>query len=990
MTGSPASPASKVSGAFERILEAERGGDESARAEILAGLPPDARSEVEGLLADLELIRARRAEIGHGPESGLRLGPYKLERRIGQGGASTVWEALDPRLDRRVAIKVLHPHLALSKRQVDRFEREARLVASLQHPGICKLLDVGVEDGLHYLVQELVPEGRTLLDLIAERGTFARGADGIREMAAVMRRVCEAVGAVHARRVAHRDLKPNNILLRLDGEPVVSDFGLAAITEEEDLGLTSVKAGTPFYLSPEQVEGQSHADVRSDVFSLGVTLYECLSGLRPFDGESAVVVGRKIVEAEPEPLRRLRPSIPADLAAVCSVALEKDPKRRYPDAGAMAADLARFLKGAPVVARPTSRPRRWIRSLRKRPVLLAGVAGLLGVAFVGVIYALQVAEYDSRLRAQSALLERTLEAAEFFTSGPLLNLGPETPEVLLELAEAARDDFAEDPNGQAQILSTVGDIYAGIGLFTLASEHYAEAATAIESMKLDSAAAVDLRIAQLRSLEYDFQAERSIELGESLLTQAAVLGDPIRSARVRSMLSSSYAFLQMDEAQAELEERFGAVTDQVETALQGLKVGADAPEQKLELRRLLARELLNERRFEEALEAATQTLDEHVALYGREDLRTLMAAYQRGRSLGRLWANRSLRSVESQPPLEFAQAILEEARGWAGETSRVALEMRWLVAEFQLSSGQPGRAFENYDFVARHYGKWIGEENPRYLSLLCARAITATKLGAAQQAVETLDRVIAVRERVVGADHFNTLIARRARAEALLRLGRFEEAEHEFVRVWERFRSQGGFRGTEGIVHSAFYLGDTLTHLGRFEEGIEWLRRTQEILSEEQGPEEALDIAYYSNWLEMLDALLRRDPQGLNSVVAATKSRFPEKSVDVRPFEIAGALLAGDALPPSRAELLADASHVAVEVAAIELAREYAAGDVERARSLAQRVNLEGAAYGRLWNEGYTPSMQVLSQLLASAMREAVGEDLLPIERQILQRLDVE
>jgi tetratricopeptide (TPR) repeat protein len=607
-----------------------------------------------------------------------------------------------------------------------------------------------------------------------------------------------------------------------------------------------------------------------------------------------------------------------------------------------------------------------------------------------VIYALQVAEYDSRLRAQSALLERTLEAAEFFTSGPLLNLGPETPEVLLELAEAARDDFAEDPNGQAQILSTVGDIYAGIGLFTLASEHYAEAATAIESMKLDSAAAVDLRIAQLRSLEYDFQAERSIELGESLLTQAAVLGDPIRSARVRSMLSSSYAFLQMDEAQAELEERFGAVTDQVETALQGLKVGADAPEQKLELRRLLARELLNERRFEEALEAATQTLDEHVALYGREDLRTLMAAYQRGRSLGRLWANRSLRSVESQPPLEFAQAILEEARGWAGETSRVALEMRWLVAEFQLSSGQPGRAFENYDFVARHYGKWIGEENPRYLSLLCARAITATKLGAAQQAVETLDRVIEVRERVVGADHFNTLIARRARAEALLRLGRFEEAEHEFVRVWERFRSQGGFRGTEGIVHSAFYLGDTLTHLGRFEEGIEWLRRTQEILSEEQGPEEALDIAYYSNWLEMLDALLRRDPQGLNSVVAATKSRFPEKSVDVRPFEIAGALLAGDALPPSRAELLADASHVAVEVAAIELAREYAAGDVERARSLAQRVNLEGAAYGRLWNEGYTPSMQVLSQLLASAMREAVGEDLLPIERQILQRLDVE
>ncbi|MHC4261911.1 MAG: serine/threonine-protein kinase, partial [Planctomycetota bacterium] len=930
-------------------------------------------------------------EIGHGPESGLRLGPYRLERRIGQGGASTVWEAFDPRLARKVAIKVLHPHLALSRRQVERFEREARLAANLHHPAICKLLDVGVEDGLHYLVQELVPEGRTLLDLIAENELRIGTGGGFREMALIMHRVCEAVGAVHAQGVAHRDLKPNNILMRHAADPVVSDFGLSAVTEEDDLGLTSVKAGTPFYLSPEQVDGQQHADVRSDVFSLGVTLYECLTGRRPFEGESAVVVGRRIVEDEPVPPRRLRGSISRDLETICLVALEKDPTRRYPDASAMAADLASFLAGEPIAARPASPARRLFRALRARPVTTAGAVGALVIASAAAIYAVQVAKYNSQLRARSALLERTLEVAEFFSSGPLANLDPDPPVVLADLAEAARTDFAEDPEGRAQILSTVGEIYASIGFFTLAAEHYGEAADSIESIRPGAAEAADLRIAQLRGLEYDFWARRAIELGEPLLDHPVVIGDPVRSARVRAMLSSSYAYIQNDVAKAALEERFGAVTDQVEAALEGLGETGGTTEQALELRRLLARELLNDRRFEDALEMATRVQEDHVALYGREDLRTLMAGYQRGRSYGRFWANRGPARAGQPPPLRVVEELLAEATAWAGETSRVTLELRWLVAEFKLSSDRAREAFEDYDCTASHYWKWVGEENPRYLSLLCARAIAGTRLGATEDAIETLDRVIEVRERTVGASHFNTLIAHRARAEALTRAGRFEEAEAEFVLVWGRFEALGGSRGREGIMHSGFYLSRLLVELGRLDEAREWLRRTQDFLRKIGSPDLASEMEWEVHSREVNAAIIELDDEALEAALAAARSVGPERTTFfLRPYEIAGALLSGAELPPRNEELYVDRSPVGVEVAAMELAREYAAGDVQRARNLARRVSLDTALYDQEWDEGYPPSIQVLHELLAQAMRDAVGEDLLPVERQILEALGVE
>jgi tetratricopeptide (TPR) repeat protein/predicted Ser/Thr protein kinase len=304
------------------------------------------------------------------------LGDYRVLGEIGRGAMGVVYEAVQEKLGRRVALKVLPATQALQGIARERFLREAQATASLRHPGIVPIYDIAEERGVHFFAMELL-EGRSLRQLLDERGAFEPG-----EAARVAQAAAEALAYAHGQGVIHRDVKPDNIIIRDDGAPVLTDFGLALRADAATLTRAGTIVGTPLYMAPEQARGSKELDRRVDVYALSVTLYELLAGRAPFhDAQDTAVLIDWIGNREPTPLRRVAPQIPAPLAAIVEVGMEKDPARRYPDAAALAADLGRYRAGEPILARPPSgldRALRWVRR-RRRQVILAAVALLLCV-----------------------------------------------------------------------------------------------------------------------------------------------------------------------------------------------------------------------------------------------------------------------------------------------------------------------------------------------------------------------------------------------------------------------------------------------------------------------------------------------------------------------------------------------------------------------------------------------------------------------------------
>ncbi len=274
---------------------------------------------------------------------GTRLGPYEIVKPLGAGGMGEVYEARDTRLDRSVAIKVLPAELARDAGARARFDREARAIAALNHPNICALHDIGDADGHGFLVMERL-EGETLQDRLQ------RGPLEIEQIADYGIALADALDAAHARGLIHRDLKPANIFITTRGVVKILDFGLAktvesdaAVTREVDEALTvaGTTLGTVAYMSPEQLRAEP-LDVRTDLFSLGLVLYEMATGQRAFAGSTSVVVAAGILHQQPQPPRTLRADLPAELERVLLKMLEKDPARRSQSAADVRADFTRI------------------------------------------------------------------------------------------------------------------------------------------------------------------------------------------------------------------------------------------------------------------------------------------------------------------------------------------------------------------------------------------------------------------------------------------------------------------------------------------------------------------------------------------------------------------------------------------------------------------------------------------------------------------------
>jgi eukaryotic-like serine/threonine-protein kinase len=259
-------------------------------------------------------------------------GRYRLDARVGAGGMSTVYRAHDETLQRQVAIKLLNREVSSDSDQLERFRREARAVAQLSHPHIVGVIDAGEDDNRPYIVFEYI-EGETLKERIRRQGRLS-----IPEAVAYAIEIARALGAAHARHIVHRDVKPQNVLIDEEGSAKVTDFGIARTLDEEGLTADGRVIGTTDYVSPEQALGH-HVTGQSDLYSLGIVLYEMLTGEVPFKGDNQIAVAMKHVREPLPDVQRQRPGISAALAAVVDRAAAKQPADRYADDAELIADL---------------------------------------------------------------------------------------------------------------------------------------------------------------------------------------------------------------------------------------------------------------------------------------------------------------------------------------------------------------------------------------------------------------------------------------------------------------------------------------------------------------------------------------------------------------------------------------------------------------------------------------------------------------------------
>ncbi|MBX9625446.1 MAG: protein kinase, partial [Gemmataceae bacterium] len=327
---------------------------------------------------------------------------YEILGELGRGGMGVVYKARHVRLHRVVALKMVLAGAHAGAERLARFFTEAEAVAQLAHPGIVQIYEVGEHDGLPYFSLEFV-DGGSLSQRLGGKPLTAK------EAAGMVRLLAEAMASAHAKGVVHRDLKPANILLTVDGQPKITDFGLAKRLESDASQTRSgTLMGTPNYMAPEQARGDTHSvGPSADVWALGVILYECLTGRTPFVGTSIINTLRQVQGHEPVPPSRLEPGTPADLETICLKCLQKEPAKRYDGARELADDLARFQAGRPIVARPVGAAERLWRWCRRNP-RVAGLTAAVALLLVTVAAGSVVVAYRIAREREAAVAARDL------------------------------------------------------------------------------------------------------------------------------------------------------------------------------------------------------------------------------------------------------------------------------------------------------------------------------------------------------------------------------------------------------------------------------------------------------------------------------------------------------------------------------------------------------------------------------------------------------
>lgn len=548
MSHEPTDPAERLDPVEELIVECleTSAGERASTVERLCSAHPDLAGELRQRLASLdEALLDLSATPDELPE---RLGDFRILRRLGGGGMGVVHEARQESLGRVVALKLIRPEHLWFGRSRDRFRREIEAVARLEHPGIVPVHVVGEEGGVPFFAMERVqgctvaealrklgdtsPDRLRGLDLaraIADDATSAFGESWTDACVSITRQVAEALHHAHTRGVVHRDVKPSNIMLSADGRARLIDFGLTREADGERVTRTGAVMGTVPYTAPEQLRDPRAADARSDVYSLGATLYEMLTLRPPFADDSTPAALAQIMQGGADPVRTHNRRVAADVEAVCRVAMDVDPARRYADAAAFARDLAHLEARRPIEARPPGAILRARRLGQRHPVWATAIALATAVA-IGLPTALY--------------LQASAHAEELGAS--------------LQAAERKRDETERAVRFLTDLLHSVSP-FARPGPAATVSDLLAAGSDTVDEDLADHPYARGLMQLNLAQVSLDFsQAERALDLQQRALESFARSDEPDVPAHVAttrlSMAEALSSLGRVDEAEVILRE----------------------------------------------------------------------------------------------------------------------------------------------------------------------------------------------------------------------------------------------------------------------------------------------------------------------------------------------------------------------------------------------------------------------------------------------------
>ena len=766
--------------------------DPELRDQLEALLTADAAADAQGFFGAEDLPR---------PRAPISVGAYELVRKIGEGGMSEVWLALraDRQFQRRVAIKLLRRQAA-GQELLERMARERQILASLDHPNIAKLFDAGTtDDGRPYVVMELV-EGES----ITEHCDYGRL--DLDQRLRLFRTLCGAVHAAHQNLVVHRDIKPSNVLVTPEGIPKLLDFGIAKwLNPEVVAGATAPtqpwqRLLTPDYASPEQIQGRPVA-TPSDVYSLGVLLYELLTGrlprhfvgLRPAEIErrlddepEAVLASRRAAEPKvgegPDPLliatvRRLTPQqlvrrLEGDLDTVLAKALAPIPSQRYGSAAQLADDLRRFQEGRPVAARPPTWRYRTGRFLRRHRASVLAVVAFLGLLMASAIgfagLSLRLAEERNQVvleRDKARLFGRLLRDVFEVADPGEQSLELTARDILRRGAERLGESEVDSPEVRADLMATIGKVDRRLGLYEDARPLLENALELRRRVYGDQHVLVAQSLTELGALRRD--------TGD--YTGAEVLLEKALELR-RRLLGENHPAVgeSLEELALLLRER--GQYDEAESLLRRVLERFESSEKVAEVRSILAGLLHQKGVFGEAETLHRQVLAEYRQRYGDRHPATAQALNDLASALidqGRF---------EEPEPLLLEALDIYRARKWSDDHPVVISSLSNLGAlatfqrDFAKAEGYYREAYERA-LVS------MGPDHPNVSYILSGLGAARRQLGDLRGAEEALRRAAEIRRRAFGPGHILTTRAEGLLGACLRDLGQYREAESLLLSV---------------------------------------------------------------------------------------------------------------------------------------------------------------------------------------------------------------
>ncbi|MEE4271610.1 MAG: tetratricopeptide repeat protein [Thermoanaerobaculales bacterium] len=737
---------------------------------------------------------------------------------IGSGGMGEVFKAWDPDLERFVALKYLrHDDPVL----VERLMREARAQARVDHPSICKVYEVGEEDGRPFIAMEYV-DGDPL-DVAAARLS-------LEQKVLLVKKVVEAIQAAHAAGLVHRDLKPANILVTdRDGapHPYVLDFGIARIEEVAGLTMTGQVMGTPGYLSPEQARGDlSSIDRRTDVFSLGVILYELLSETRPFQGDSHVEVLLNLLEVDPPPLRSIAPQIPRDLETVVMTCLAKDPERRYPSSRALADDLDRFLAGEPVQARPVGLGERLVRKARKHPFTSAAIA-VAAVALIALIaggiggwvkYTVDLKRERDVAEANAAEAREVtnflIEVFDFADPEQAKGREVTAREILEKGAEKIDTELGDRPEIQGRLYGIIGEVFSRLGDFDRAEPLLDKALQRITSLQdptpeLEIEARVRLADVCLYRNEID-RADDLMAPIETIIAENPAL-DPRYSVQALKQLGW------LENEKGNLNESVRILDSAIELGTAALGVDSPLIGDILSVQCIVFEKL---QRIEEALDACERAVASRRMAYGDQDPR--LATSLNNYSI-------ALKSAgDYRKAVDIGEQVLEmRIRLLGPEHPRVATALNNLgLASKKL--GELDRAEGLYLRSLELRRTIYGESHPRVALVVGNLAGVYAERGELERALESYRESVAIYEATLGPEHPAITSPLGRMTKILADQGRFAEAEQVNLRVAEILEKSHGPEAPS-LVSCLGRISANRVAMGRYREAENALDRARSI-----------------------------------------------------------------------------------------------------------------------------------------------------------------